>query len=241
MEIKGNSENPSVETINGSNGHDTIWGDYNLLISEFHFGGDDLLYGNAGDDRIYGGTGKDKVHGGDGDDTIYGSYSESQIDDWYYHNRWSQFNDSNNYLAGGDGDDTIYGGNARDVIFGEWGSDTIYGGEGDDLIYASGTQLVSTKPTDNDQIQGGNGADTFVFVNTAGSATIKDYNQGEGDIIYLGNYVSNGIDDNGNVYFLGSAGGRMTLEGVQSFDDVTLVNGTLDDADALADGILGYL
>ncbi len=124
-------------------------------VTFFGYAGNDSLSGAEGKDSLKGGTGNDDLDGHGGDDSLYGEAG-------------------NDYLAGYEGVDYLDGGAGNDMIFGGNGEDFIIGGLG------------------QDQMSGGAGMDMFIF-NTAkeSSATqknsdfIADFNQSEGDFIYL--------------------------------------------------------
>jgi hypothetical protein len=63
----------TVKTLNGTTGHDFIWGGAigNVIQG---LGGDDIIDGNGGKDRILGGKGADVLDGGAGNDTLTGGY-----------------------------------------------------------------------------------------------------------------------------------------------------------------------
>ncbi|MCM2474052.1 calcium-binding protein [Rhizobium sp. CG5] len=88
------------DTVRGSSGANSLWGDAGVdLVRGFSgndklYGGsgNDKLYGDAGNDRLYGNSGRDFQQGGTGADTFYfnsindsraGSASRDTIDDFY--------------------------------------------------------------------------------------------------------------------------------------------------------------
>lgn len=88
-----------------------------------------------------------RVSGGEGADTIKGGAQQDNI-------------------RGGNGDDTILGGDFGDRLFGGDGTDNIQGGNGDDFI--TGGYGPS------DLLDGGTGADTFIY-GAAGESTGPGY------------------------------------------------------------------
>jgi Ca2+-binding RTX toxin-like protein len=123
-------------------------------------GGNDYVNGGAGHDNLYGSGGNDTLDGWTGDDKLYGG-------------------NGNDTLLGYDGYDQLYGGAGNDTLKGENGFDDLYGGAGVDKLY------------------GGTGDDYFYFEKTDSgdifdgkSDTIYDFNQSEGDEIWLkGSYT----------------------------------------------------
>ncbi len=92
-------------------------------------------------------------------------------------------------LEGGDGDDQISGLAGNDILRGGEGSDILRGGDGDDVLlgaFAGGDE-------EQDQLEGGAGADRFVIGNLFGLyyngvedlAGITDFSRDEGDVIVL--------------------------------------------------------
>jgi Ca2+-binding RTX toxin-like protein len=109
------SDDLAIDTINGGDGNDYIYG----------YGGADILDGGEGDDIILGGDGDDTIIGSNGNDVHYGQDGNDTIGG----------GGGADYLYGGAGDDIIDGGNVGDVIYGNEGSDTLDGGNGGDTIY----------------------------------------------------------------------------------------------------------
>lgn len=73
-------------------------------------------------------------------------------------------------IEGGEGADTIYGGSSNDTIFGGNGSDKISGNNGHDHI------VIEQTAYDDNDVDGGNGNDTYKFLNyqNHGDITIHD-------------------------------------------------------------------
>ena len=94
---------PPLLEIIGTEGADTIYGDY-WLNDIYALGGNDTVYGEGEDDFLDAGSGDDTIFGGAGDDRIIGGLG-------------------NDILNGGDGDDDF-------DIFGSEGNDTIDGSSG---------------------------------------------------------------------------------------------------------------
>ena len=92
-----------VDTINGDDGNDQIWG----------HGGNDILSGDAGADDLYGGSNDDTLEGGAGLDSLFGEGDQDTICDP---------GTTTDYIEGGSGNDLI--GVESDTSF----TGTIYGG-----------------------------------------------------------------------------------------------------------------
>ena len=108
--------------------------------------GNDNLLGEAGNDTILGGRGNDAAFGGTGNDTVRGGEGADLVD-------------------GGAGDDYLSGGDGGDIIVGGRGSDTIEGEAGDDVV-------IATAFDGDDQIDGGDGIDTYDIFGTSADALI---------------------------------------------------------------------
>jgi len=106
-----------IDTIDGGDGNDTIFGDF----------GNDTIDGGNGDDIIYGGTGIDNINGGNDDDFIYGDAGNDIING----------GSGDDVINGGVGDDVINGGDNNDIIYAGDGDDTVNGGAGNDTIYST--------------------------------------------------------------------------------------------------------
>ena len=125
--------------------------------------GDDVLIGNSqpnlirgfgGNDYIEGGFGIDTLDGGQGNDTVSYSYGSSAF-------TWDMSTDRLNFRSGA--------------------SETVRNFE--NVIGSKGSDRIITNGVDN-TIEGGNGADAFVFSSLDGSFDrIVDYSRAEGDII----------------------------------------------------------
>lgn len=162
----------SIENVLGSDVADSLTGD--ALDNSLHGeGGDDVINGAAGDDFIVGGPGNDTLDGGDGDDTAAYPF-------------WSDVNqaidiDLENNIANNDGFggvdtllnfETIQGSQFNDIIRGDSLGNNLRGGDGDDLLVPRGG---------DDYVEGGNGADTFVYADSDGNLqfdTIGDFEPG---------------------------------------------------------------
>jgi len=231
--LTGNALNNSivahnnVETINGLDGNDRLFGK----------GGDDTLNGGNGNDYLDGGTGNDILQGGAGNDTLQGRSGHDTMsggtgDDVYYVDdpseqvvenpgegtdliRTSVFfsmpaNVENLYVIGSAGVDIfgnslpnlIVGGPGNDNIDGGSGADTIKGGGGNDSLYGAA----------NSTLYGGTGDDTYSLHD--GSVAVIE-RSGEGvDTVLLGgiNYTLPDNVENGTIAFYEGTTG-LTLDG----------------------------
>jgi Ca2+-binding RTX toxin-like protein len=174
------------DVLDGGAGNDNILGG----------GGDDRLNGGDGDDLIGGGLGLDAINGGAGFDTL--SYIDATravtIDRRDVSGR-SNSNDAGGdtitsieayqlsnfadlFIAYGEtvtvdgagGDDRITGSGGRDVLRGGAGNDVLDGGrENDQLFGDDGNDILISGYGAADYMDGGRGADTYVF-QSGGSA-----------------------------------------------------------------------
>lgn len=132
--------------------------------------GDDTLDGGAGRDDLHGGTGADKIAGGADDDILHGDAGDDLL-------RGQRGDD---LLSGGDGDDLLHGDAGDDRLVGGEGQDTLEGGAGGDILDGSaptdagadrsgadlmrgGTGNDTLAGGAGDTLQGGSGADAFLF------------------------------------------------------------------------------
>ena len=99
--FSGHDSLTNIESVNGTQGDDTLLGDDNANGLGGN-DGNDVLDGRGGDDFLDGSAGNDVLHGGDGVDN----------------------------LVGGAGDDVLYGDAGYDNLVGGAGNDSIDGGDG---------------------------------------------------------------------------------------------------------------
>jgi Ca2+-binding RTX toxin-like protein len=142
--VRGDAGN---DTVNGGAGNDFLDGG---LGNDFLGGGsgNDTLSGGLGNDALNGGSGNDALSGGSGNDTLSGG-------------------SGNDTLSGGLGNDFLDGGLGNDVLTGDAGNDTIHGGAGDDTL--NGTNAHARGFREIDSLEGGDGFDTFIIGDAAGS------------------------------------------------------------------------
>ena len=182
----------------------------------FSGGDDNTLYGGAGNDWI-GGSGS--LYGGDGDDRLTGNGS----------------------LYGGTGNDrldgrgSLYGGDGDDLLFSRGdGGATLYGGDGDDRLTGYGRAGTDT-------LEGGDGADIFVFsLSSDGINIITDFSTDAAarDMIDLSNYhlsedelVANIALSDGHVSIdlTPFGGGTIVLQSVTDLDELEAAGGADND------------
>ena len=180
----------NIEGIHGSKYNDWLTGD----------GEDNILYGNAGSDRLEGGDGNDYLYGGDGDDELYGGEG----------NDWIDGGRGNDRIDGGAGEDTVqyrYSIGVRvnlalttaQIDFdGSHGFTANQGGEAVGDILTNIENIGGTRHNDwltgdgndnrlygrsgNDRLEGGEGADTYIFESDDDTDTIVDDG---GKIVFL--------------------------------------------------------
>jgi len=163
----------ALNTINGGDGNDTIFGGSAGLSTG------NLIDGGNGNDYIYGGgapyrpagsifqpinySGSDTISGGNGNDHIYGhGLSLDQF--------------------GTDGGDMIDAGNGSDYVWGNGGADTIHGGAGSDRLYGAAEDDRLYGEAGNDHINGNLGNDLV-----DGGTGDDDLHGGQGnDTVYGG-------------------------------------------------------
>ncbi|MBL8563867.1 MAG: hypothetical protein JNN06_16485 [Gemmobacter sp.] len=160
-----------AEWLAGENGHDRLLGD----------AGSDTLQGGTGNDLLRGGTGHDVLVGGAGRDVLRGD-------------------DGQDILQGGAGQDRLLGGAGDDRLRAETGRDWLFGGEGDDHLNSGAERCVLRGGAGDDMLfaniraagqdlRGGSGADSFVFLGAGGGpdtrSVIRDFTLGE-DHLLLG-------------------------------------------------------
>ena len=171
------------DTLRGGDGDDTLDGGR----------GNDLLIGGGGNDLLIGGPGNDTLRGGDGDDTLRGGAGDDVLDGGRGHDLLVGGTGDDlltgglghDTLRGGAGNDTLDGGPGNDVLVGGRGRDLLLGGDGNDLLRGDQGRDTLNGGAGDDTMVGGAGADTFVFRRGHDTATIRDFNPGEGDTLQL--------------------------------------------------------
>ncbi len=170
------------DLINGGTGDDSIAGGFGDDVIR-GAAGDDWIEGNDGNDLMIAGDGSDELYGGEGDDTLYGGDGNDFLSGGAGNDLLVDLSGDQDYLDGGGGDNTIINGDGDSVIFAEDGNNTVFAGGGNDFILSQYA---------NNQITGGEGADTFGFYSADPVAsdpvyvsTITDFTQGS-DTVVLG-------------------------------------------------------
>jgi Ca2+-binding RTX toxin-like protein len=151
--------------LDGGTGADRLVGDQEWLSSQGANdrldGGDDadLLIGDA--TNIYGSGkgGSDRLTGGAGDDILIGD-GDVMTDG---------ARGGADTLDGGGGNDWLYGDGRTSAAAVVGGADKLYGGDGSDHLIGGGG---------NDLLEGGAGADWFVFAPGSGADEISDFTAG---------------------------------------------------------------
>ena len=154
--VRGSS---TSNLLDGGAGHDNLTG----------LAGNDVLLGGSGNDVLNGGVGSDLLSGGSGIDTAdYSDETQGVLVDLVIttqqdtigsgldtlggienlegsqHDDWLLGNDARNVIEGGLGDDSLFGRGGDDVLWGNDGDDILLGGLGDDgLLGGDGTDTAS--------------------------------------------------------------------------------------------------
>ena len=209
-----NSENTTVEIINGTSDNDTLNGT----------SGDDLLKGYAGNDILRGNDGADSFEGGAGNDYIYADKDDLSIDGGddtdalilhgIVENVIISLDDGDDegalYVEGmkgadiynieniyaGAGNDVLEGNSANNRLRGGEGADTLYGMDGHDTIYGDGGGDTYYGGAGNDElhghledilVDGGEGSDFYRLHTQTANLTITLGDDGEaGQVTYNG-------------------------------------------------------
>ncbi|WP_292856361.1 calcium-binding protein [Nostoc sp. LPT] len=132
------------DNIVGSNGNDTITGNYSFIVGYREYYTIEVISGN---DTIDGGKGDDLliVHDGGGSEGITSTFNATTntgsitagTNGVIYKNIERLDIIGTNYddlIVGGNGDDTLNGGDGNDILIGGKGNDSLYGGSGTDTF-----------------------------------------------------------------------------------------------------------
>ncbi|WP_305799134.1 SdrD B-like domain-containing protein [Roseococcus sp. SDR] len=165
--------------------------------------GDDAIIGHAGDDKIQGGRGNDNLHANEGNDVIYGGDGNDVVEGGDG-NDWEEGGAGNDNMQGERGDDTVLGGSGDDTIVGNEGNDIVLGGSGNDIIDGGDNNDTIGGGTDSgkarlvagvitglvvgDQVNGGGGADNFIYQRGDGVDRFDGFNPSQGDTLTIYGY-----------------------------------------------------
>jgi Ca2+-binding RTX toxin-like protein len=203
-----------ADLLYGAGGSDTLWGGAgnDVLYAEGPPGAatapglSTYLRGEDGDDYIIGGAGFDDVNGNMGNDTVSGGPGDD----------WAVGGKDNDLLFGDAGSDVVWGNLGNDTCVGGAGNDQVRGGQGDDLVFGGAGDDFVSGDRGNDTISGGAGADLFHGSQDAGIDRVVDFNQAEGDRVFLDPGTTYTVSQVGGDTVLDMGGGhQMILVGVQ--------------------------
>jgi Ca2+-binding RTX toxin-like protein len=202
-------------------------------------GGDDLLLGYGGNDTLNGGRGIDALIGGTGDDTYVVDNMNDEVIETdgegldTVNVTISTTVNGNTYtlgdnvesgalknaiafnLAGNELNNTLTGNAAKNTLDGGAGADTMIGGAGNDTYYVDDA---------GDVIVDSSGIDTVVssIDKTLGS-TLENLSlqDGEGDLIGIGNLLANTLIGNDGANELSGLAGNDILKGMAGDDNLS--------------------
>ncbi len=232
-----------ADSLLGGSGDDQLLGQQGDDLLEGGLG-NDLLMGGSGRDRLFGGDGDDQLRGDSGDDAtgendqLDGGAGNDQLrgdggDDWLAGGEGSdvlQGGAGNDSLFGGSGEDTLVGGADADILdgganadrlFGSGGDDALRGGLGSDELWGEEGNDLLDGGTDqaSDTLNGGEGADTFLWRAGAGRDVLAD--AAAEDIVRLEGLSSDGLVTD----VVQSVDGRKFLRITVDADNALLVYG----------------
>jgi Ca2+-binding RTX toxin-like protein len=183
-----------ADSIFGGLGNDFIYAENGPINQGAPLGsGPSYLRGDEGDDHIYGGSAFDDINGNMGNDTISGGVGDD----------WTVGGKDNDLLSGDAGGDVVWGNLGNDTCSGGDGNDQVRGGQGDDSVSGGAGDDYVSGDRGNDTISGGSGADLFHGSQDAGIDRVLDFNQAEGDRVFL---------DPGTTYTLSQAGADTVID-----------------------------
>ncbi|MEL7098615.1 MAG: calcium-binding protein [Pseudomonadota bacterium] len=207
------------DEIRGGNGNDVIVGDYAQALSTAVIArtGNDLLDGQAGNDTITAQGGNDTLIGGTGNDSLLGEDGDDAI----------RGDDGQDIMDGGAGRDTLNGGNGNDRMDGGAENDTMNGGDGlDRMLGGDGLDLLSGG-AGNDNIVGGAGRDT---INGGTDDDRLAGNQGADIFVFNGAFGNDTIRD----FNINRDEEKIDLSAVAAITDFTdLMDNHVDDSSGL--------
>ncbi|WGM38388.1 hypothetical protein [Caulobacter sp. NIBR1757] len=235
------------DTLDGGDGGDTLNG----------LGGDDTLIGGGGQDLLNGGSGKDILRGGDGFDTLNGGDGNDNLfgGDVFDFLNGDAGNDNlfgeggTDFLWGGDGADKLSGGADSDTLRGEAGIDRLEGGDDNDFLFGGDANDLLDGGAGSDMMTGGLGNDVYIvddadqtteaagegydIVRSFAAAWALGDNieglelQGSGNLIGIGNALSNNMQGNSGNNILSGGDGVDTINGNDGDD--TIIGGAGND------------
>ena len=166
------------DTISGLGGDDFIIGSDGQLVA----GGNDVISGGEGNDIVIAYLGDDVVNGDAGSDDLNGNQGNDTVDGGSGDDIWLRGGRDNDRVFGGNGNDIHVNGNkGDDIVRGGIGNDTVYGGQGQDQVFGDEGDDFLFGNKGIDTLTGGSGADRFAIERGAGTDTIADFNQAQGD------------------------------------------------------------
>ncbi|MFD0917287.1 hypothetical protein ACFQ14_12795 [Pseudahrensia aquimaris] len=187
-----------ADTIDGGNGDDTIFGDYQFnSTGALVVQGDDVIDGGLGDDTIWGQTGDDTINGEEDDDWIEGGAGSDDLTGgthgslgdtlaYTFSSSAVEIDLGVGTALGGDaigdtftGFENLVGSDHDDVLTGDTNLNVIEGGSGSDTLSRGGDGA--------DILRGGEGDDYF-FINdgAAGLGTTLEGGEGTDSILLAG-------------------------------------------------------
>jgi len=208
------------DRLDGGAGNDKLIGGEgnDELIS---LDGNNRLYGGEGDDTLVSGGGNDKLIGGEGDDILIAGDGNDRLNG----------GNDNDVLVGGNGNDKLVGGEGLDILVDGFGADRLYGGSGNDKLY-------SWNDNANDQLNGGAGADEFLFLASGqgiGTDKIRGFSSNQGDKLIIGgeNVEFNLIQLRGNHTRVELSANNQSMGSIDVYGQLTAADIQLDE-DAFA-------
>ena len=175
----------SIESIEGSDYGDFLWGDGNDNVFYGH-DGNDVLHGRMGIDALFGGIGNDLLSGGSGERDFFDGGPGFDTLSYSTSNAGVTVNLETRDAEGGhaEGDvfqsiENIIGSDHDDVLTGEDGVNILRGGGGDDLLEGG---------ENGDTLDGGEGTDTASYENSL-SGIVIDLGRGTAEAGALGDVL----------------------------------------------------
>ena len=182
--------------LHGSHGDDRIEGGAGA-DTLFGGAGNDRLYGSAGADQLYGGTGGDNIYGGDGDDILEGGVGADTLDGGAGASDYARYDSSGKGVrvdlslatAQKDFEVNTFGfvANSNEAVGDILSNiERIYASDHNDWLTGDGGDNELRGNRGNDRLEGGAGADTYLFHANHGTDTVTDNG---GKIVFEGGYA----------------------------------------------------